>query len=162
MPLFGPKEPLDLRIESVWAKPQHHKQLKEMESPLRKSQDTILAEVDPEANPLIMVAVGWRYSGADGVFALTGRNALHVKKSSVATRLEVSDIAQVEVGQSDQGEHVTIWTRTALTEFLPDDLERWKYGMFLTFPTPGIATAVADNVKSLSPLLSGPTREESS
>jgi hypothetical protein len=154
MSFFGPKEPLDPRIESVWVKPQHHKRLKEMEAPLRKSQETILAEVDPKSNPLIMVAVGWRhFTGADGVLALTASHALQVKRRSIVSRLEVSDIAQLELGQSDQGIHVTVWTRTALTEFLPDDLERWHYGLFLTFPTPGVATVVADKIKFLSPLL---------
>jgi hypothetical protein len=162
VPLFGSKEPLDPRIESVWAKPQHHKDVKQMESALRKAQESILDEAPLELNPLFMVAVTWqRTMGSNGVFALTEHYALHVKKNRIESRLDVSEIAEVELGQSTQGIHVTIWTRTALTEFLPDDLDRWKHGMLLIFPTPGIATGVADRVKLHSPLLNGSRGEES-
>ena len=162
MPLFGSKEPLDPRIDSVWAKPQHHKDVKQMEAALRKAQETILEEAVPELNPLFMVAVTWqRTMGSDGVFALTEHYALHVKKNRIESRLDVSEIAEVELGQGPQGIHTTIWTRTALTEFLPDDLERWKHGMLLIFPTPDIANAVADRVKLHSPLLNGSSGGES-
>jgi hypothetical protein len=162
VPLFGSKEPLDSRIESIWAKPQHHKDLKHMESALSKAQQVILEEAAPELNPLFLVAVTWRRTlGSDGVFALTEHYALHAKKNRLEISLDVSEIAEVELGQSTQGIHVTIWTRTALTEFLPDDLERWKHGMLLIFPTPGVANAVAERVKLHSPLLNGPSGEES-
>lgn len=158
MGLFGPKEPLDSHVAGLWIRPQQHNLIREMEKELIKSQATILQNSNSQTNPLTAVAVGWRAStGRHGVLAITANKVIRIDRSRVETVLEVRDIAEVKLGTSGDGTGVTIYTRTALLDFQPDDPRKFHHAIIMIFPSPRVALGVDNELRALVPSL----REES-
>ncbi len=154
MGLFGPKEPLNSYIASVWIKPQNHNLIREMEKELIKSQGIVLQNTSSQSNPLTAVAVGWRANtGRHGVLAITANNVLRIDRTRLETKLPVKDIAEVKLGTHRDGTAVTIYTNTALLDYQPDDPRKFQHAIVMIFPSPRVAHAVDEQLQALVPAL---------